>query len=74
MAPAPVLGAQWGTFMPYLFRRGKGVFLTSMPDPPGGTTLFSGRHCDESCQLVLFTHLGTFCPLELGSSQPSMCL
>lgn len=28
-ARASVLRAQWGTFMPYLFLRGKGVFLTS---------------------------------------------
>lgn len=53
IALASVLGAQWGTFMPYLFLRGKGVFLTSTPDLPGGATLFSGRHCDESCRLVL---------------------
>lgn len=74
-SPGLCAGNPAGTFMPYLFLRGKGVFLTSMPDLPGGTTLLSGRHCDERCRLVLpFTHLGTLCPLELGSSQLSVCL
>lgn len=74
-SPGLCAGNPAGTFMPYLFLRGKGVFLTSMPDLPGGATLLSGRHCDERCPLVFpFTHLGTLCPLELGSSQLSVCL
>lgn len=72
MALASVLRTQWGTFMPYLFLRG---FLNKPPSLSGGTTLLSGRHCDETCQLVLpFTHLRSFCPLEPDSSLPSVCL
>lgn len=72
VALASVLGAQWGTFMPYLFLRG---FLNKPPSLRGGTTLLSGRHCDKTCQLVLpFTHLGSFRPLEPDSSQPSVYL
>lgn len=34
-SPGLCAGIPEGTFMPYLFLMGKGVFLTHMPDSPG---------------------------------------
>lgn len=57
--------------MPYLLLMGKGAFLSSMADIL--ERLRRSRWHWDGSWILLFTRLGTFRPLGLGTPRPSVC-
>lgn len=65
-------GSPVGTVMPYLLLMGKGAFLSSMVDIL--ERLRRSRWRWDGSWILLFTRLGIFRPLRLGTPRPSVSL